>query len=356
MSLLIRHRHVLAVSLVVVGLVFVLSFNAVGIVAQDREATVSATAFDPATEPETLEPDHTVYVVDTGSPLGDEPREAVETAATDGEFDGEVSNAQAQFFATDSYEYVVFDGAVYAFESTVDGESVTLEFDERDPASAASEIAAPVDEAESAARDAIETGEPASTAPSTLENPIVETNGEFYAVTPDIDPGMALTTVIAPITTILAAVGVAFAITGGWLFRRFQAGEVRPLTVRRGTVLAAAAAPGMLVVSVLFRSGSSPMWVVVGTALAVASGLLLVAGVALARERLWRLAATLLGGPALLLAAGLVAAVLAGPVEGVMGVIFGAFGLVVVGIFAAPLVLVGYRFAVSGKPALADGQ
>ena len=56
------------------------------------------------------------------------------------------------------------------------------------------------------------------------------------------------------------------------------------------------------------------------------------------------------------LAAGLVAGILGGPIEGIMGVVFGAFGLVVVGIFGGPLVLVGYRFAAPDEPALAGPQ
>lgn len=220
-----RSRSRLVLGCFVALLAALFAFSVVGIA---HTPVLSATEFDPETDHGELTDISSIHDADTASSPRAEIRDAFETAATDGRYEGSVQNASSthSFLRNDRYDFVRFEGTFYEFEADIDGEWVVIEADERTPESIVDELAVDLEEVRDPVRETIETGEPVEASGGSLETPIVVDDGTYYVVTvgpPNHGSGTSLGLLLILIPAAAAVTGIAaLAIGGVWLYRRWS--------------------------------------------------------------------------------------------------------------------------------------
>lgn len=338
MSLLRSHPYAAGLDLVVVGVVFVFSFNI--LVGSFDDPTYAAEEFDPNESPERLALAPNVTQI-SEERLPDGHADALDEARETGSFEGELDGNPAPFDRPE-IEYLV-DDAVYAYDASVDGEQIRFTLERADPAVVAQEVSTPIAEASPWAQEAVHTGEEVTGEMGSVD--IVVDDGQFYAVEITNFGASVGGILLAPVTVLLTAVGSAFIVAGLWVTRSAVDGSLRSLTPRVATGIAAAAGGLTFVSYGLFSSDTHPFLLVGGVALGVAAGLLVLAGVLFARGAQRQLVGLLVAVPAVFAVGSVPVYALSGVGAGVFATVLLLFGLATVGLFASPLVVYGYRFA-----------
>ncbi|THE63337.1 hypothetical protein D8Y22_18735 [Salinadaptatus halalkaliphilus] len=182
--------------------------------------SLSATEFDPETDVEELTVAPEVYDAQHGSSIGNETREAFETAAVEGSYEGTAPNASSGFFAFETYDFILLEGTLYEYTASVDGDSVTLTVTERTGESVADELAVPLEDASEPARAAIETGELVEAEGGPTATPIVEDDGTYYAVAPEHGSNSGTAALLLVPAAMIVAAGGGVVVVVGLLIRR----------------------------------------------------------------------------------------------------------------------------------------
>jgi len=338
MSLLRDHPYAAGLGLVLVGIFFVLSFNL--LMGSFDDPTYAAEAFDPDEDPERLAlAPNVTHITDENLPDGH--ADALEQARETGEFVGELDGNPAPFDHPE-LDYLVVEDDVYAYEASVDGEQIRFTLERADPVVVANEVSTPLDEASPWAKEAVGTGEEVTGEMGSVD--IVEDDGQFYAVEVTNFGASVGGILLAPVTVLLTSVGSAFIVAGAWVTRLAVGGRLRSITPRAATGIAAAAGGHTLVSYRLFSSDTDLLLLISGVALGVAAGLLVLAGVLLAQGSQRKLAGLLVAVPVAFILGSAPLYVLFG-LPAVFATVLLLVGLVLVGLFASPLVCYGYRFA-----------
>jgi hypothetical protein len=310
-------RTVALVVLLVVGLGCSFAFHA----AVGGDVTYTATAVEPGEDPAAVA-DVAPAVADLDEQLaGTDPeyRAPVREAASSGSYAGNVS-PELSIVLNDLEEtqFVVYDDRYYAWTLTTDETTTAVEVEMR-PAEATTvyaETARPVENASTAVRRAVETGN-ATVEGVGVERGLYTDEGRYYVVAPADEAAVLGRLLGSFVGFLLIPVGRGYlAVALGLLALRFREPTVdRPLSPRRAVGVALLALPVALVGTALFESGSLSRFATgPASALVVAGGV--VAGVLALRRRWLRLAGLTVGVGVLVVA---VTTAALGPV----GVFFG---------------------------------
>lgn len=339
MSLLRSHPYAAGLGLVVIGLVFVLSFNL--LMGSFDDPTYAAEEFDPNESPERLAlAPNVTHIIEERLPDGhvDALNEARETGVFEGELDGNPAP-----FDRPELDYLVVDNEVYAYQASAVDEQIRFTVESTDPVAVAQEVSTPIAEASPWAQEAVRTGEEVTGEMGSVD--IVDHDSQFYAVEITNFGASVGGILLAPVTVLLTSVGSAFIAAGVWLTRSAVDGSLRSITPRVAAGIAAAAGGLTLVSYGLFSSDTDPFPLVVGLALGVAAGLLVLAGVLFARGAQRQLVGLLVAVPAAFAVGSVPVYALSGVGAGVFATVLLLTGLGTVCLFASPLVFYGYRFA-----------
>ncbi len=211
-------RYLAIALLCLVGLALAVSFTVVMGAAADL--TFTAESFDPETEP--AEAATAPEVIDLEQRAENNPDgvgDAFDSAAEEGIYDepGSEHPDELVFVADDNdrYEYAVYGGEYYEWESAVGDNSdhVLIELEPTTAQSVMDSAAVPYDEASSEAQSAVGGEEVTG---FDVSEKIVSSEESYYAVSMENPGAFLVQLLVAPITAVLQSVGVAFLVTGGW--------------------------------------------------------------------------------------------------------------------------------------------
>ncbi|ATW88049.1 hypothetical protein halTADL_1266 [Halohasta litchfieldiae] len=341
MSLLRSHPYAATLVLLVFGVVLILSFVALGATVSDP--TYSMEPFDPNNNVEPLRytPEVRQFNADTQPTAhADAVNTAIETGGFTGQLDGDLSHIDGEGFS-----YLIVDQAVYEYHSESTGDEVTITMNPIDAETVAHEVATPYEDASTTTREAIDTGEPVT---GKIESGwIVIDDGTYYSAE-FVESGVIVSQfIVRPVGALLISVGGAFTAAGLWLLQSFIRGETRPLSEKSAAGVALASGGVTLGAITLFRSGTSVLITPNSIVLAIATGVLPLIGVLLARERYLRIGVILVAIPIFLTLWTIPTFLTSGVNSGILSAGFALFGLLLVGVIGSPLIVYGYRFTPS---------
>lgn len=340
-------RTVALFGLLAVGLVGSFAFHAA---MTDVQVTYTATTVHPGDDPGRVA-HASQSVADLDGRLegtSSRVRRPVDEAARSGSFTGNVTPELYTTLDGLDAEYVVYGGSYYRWNATVSEDTtfVEIRMTPADQTSVLKAVATPYRAASAGVREVIDTG--SVTGRNDVEPGIYRRDDAYYAVAPERTGALAANLVEAFLGYVLTPVGRGFvAVALGILTYRYREPSAnRVLTVRRALAVAALGVPIALVGTALFESGTLTRFLTSpANTFVVSAGV--VAGV-LAHQRRWlRLA----GWTALVSVLSVGASVLA---LGVVGVVFGGFGLLV-GLLAGTVPLCFGAWFGRAQSAAADG-
>ena len=341
MSLLRSHPYAAALVLLVFGVVLLFSFIALGSTVSDP--TYSMEPFDPNENVEPLR-----YTPEVRQFNGDtQPTthvEAVNTAIETGEFTGQLDGDLSHIDGA-GFSYLIVDQTVYEYHFESTGDEVTITMTPIDAETVTQKVATPYEEASTTTQEAIATGEPVT---GEIESGWIVIADSTYYTVEVVKTGVSASHLITkPIAALLLSVAGAFTATGLWLLQSFIRGETRPLSEKAAAGVALASGGVALGSITLFRSGTSVLITPNSIVLAVATGVLPLIGVLLARERYLRIGVLLVAIPVFLTLWTIPTFLTSGVNSGILSAGFALFGLFVVGVVGSPLIVYGYRFTES---------
>jgi len=338
MSLLRAHPYAATLALLVFGVVLIVSYVALGSTVSDP--TYSMEPFDPNknVEPLRYTPEVRQFNTDTQPTAHvDAVNTAIETGEFTGQLDGDLSHIDGAGFS-----YLIVDQAVYEYHSKSTGDEVTITMSPIDAGTVAQEVATPYEDVSATTQEAITTGEPVTG--KIGSGWIVIADGTYYTVEV-VESGVTFSQlIIKPVSALLLSVAGAFTATGLWLLQSFMRGETRPLSEKAAAGVALASCGITLGSITLFRSGMSVLITPNSIVLAVATGVLPLIGVLLARERHLRIGVILVAIPIFLTLWTIPTFLTSGINSGILSAGFALFGLLLVGVIGSPLIVYGYRF------------
>ncbi|GAB7020220.1 hypothetical protein JCM18750_30810 [Halostagnicola bangensis] len=335
-----------------VGLALAVSFAVV--MAAGDDLTFTAEPSDPETE--SSEAATAQQVIDLEQRAENNPAgvaDAFDTATEEGVYDEPASAHPDELVRIadddDRYEYAVYGGEYYEWESAVgeNSDHVLIELEPTTAQEVIDSVAVPYEEASNEAQSAVD-GEEATG--FEISEKIVDDDGTYYAVSM-ANPGVVIVQLfVAPITAVLQSVGIAFLVVGGWLLRKAVGGVSRPLSVKSIAGLAGVAGAATVGIGVL-SSSFSAFSLASLPAIAAAVVTLSLVGLFVRTRQYGPLAGVLFAVPiATITLAGVSHALFGGVGAGLFGGVLTLFALVGAGLFGWPLIAYGYWFSSTPDP------
>ncbi|WP_459889346.1 hypothetical protein [Halostagnicola bangensis] len=345
-------RYLAIALLCLVGLALAVSFAVV--MAAGDDLTFTAEPSDPETE--SSEAATAQQVIDLEQRAENNPAgvaDAFDTATEEGVYDEPASAHPDELVRIadddDRYEYAVYGGEYYEWESAVgeNSDHVLIELEPTTAQEVIDSVAVPYEEASNEAQSAVD-GEEATG--FEISEKIVDDDGTYYAVSM-ANPGVVIVQLfVAPITAVLQSVGIAFLVVGGWLLRKAVGGVSRPLSVKSIAGLAGVAGAATVGIGVL-SSSFSAFSLASLPAIAAAVVTLSLVGLFVRTRQYGPLAGVLFAVPiATITLAGVSHALFGGVGAGLFGGVLTLFALVGAGLFGWPLIAYGYWFSSTPDP------